>query len=142
MQLSPHLVFDGQCREAFGFYEEVLNGEVLTMLTYGESPMAAQVAQECHERIVHATLRLGSGLLSGVDALPGTYEKPQGFYVLLQPQGAPESERVFNRLAQRGKVTIPFQSTFWSPAYGSLVDRFGVPWEISGEDENQVSGVR
>ena len=136
MNLSPHLVFDGQCQEAFGFYEQVLRGKIITMMTYGESPLAEQVSPEWHSRIVHATMKLGGGDLSGVDALPEAFERPQGFYILLQPHGAAESERVFNLLAERGEVRMPLQKTFWSPSYGLLVDRFGVPWEISCEGED------
>ena len=136
MHLSPHLVFDGQCREAFSFYEQALRGKITTMMTYGESPMAEQVSPEWHGRIVHATIKLDGADLSGVDALPEDFERPQGFYILLQPQGVAESERVFNLLAKEGEVRIPMQKTFWSPSYGSLVDRFGVPWEISCEGQD------
>ena len=40
MRFSPHLTFDGQCRAAFEFYERVLGGKIVTMLSYGGSPMA------------------------------------------------------------------------------------------------------
>ena len=62
----------------------------------------------------------------------GTH-RPQGFYVLLHPDEPGESERVFHALAENGEIRIPLQETFWSPSYGVLVDRFGVPWEISCE---------
>jgi PhnB protein len=26
-------------------------------------------------------------------------------------------------------VRMPLQKTFWSPAFGVVVDRFGTPWE-------------
>ena len=28
---------------------------------------------------------------------------------------------------------MPMQETFWSPAFGVLTDRFGIPWEINGK---------
>ena len=131
MKLSPHLVFNGQCHEAFSFYERALGGKIVTMLSYGESPMADQVAPEWHGRIVHATLTLGDDVLSGIDALPTDFKPPQGFYILLDPGDPDEGERVFRLLAQHGDVRISVQKTFWSPCYGMLVDRFGIPWEIS-----------
>ena len=136
MNLSPHLVFDGQCQEAFTFYEQALGGEIVTMLTYGDSPMAEQVSPEWHGRIVHASMTLGDGVLSGVDALAEDFERPQGFYVLLHPDEPGESERVFHRLAENGQIRVPLQKTFWSPCYGVLVDQFGVPWEISCEGQD------
>ena len=136
MNLSPHLVFDGQCQEAFSFYEQTLGGEIVTMLTYGDSPMAEQVSPQWHGRIVHANMKLSDGVLSGVDALPDDFEQPQGFYVLLHTEGPGESERVFGLLAENGEIRIPIQKTFWSPCYGVLVDRFGVPWEISCDGQD------
>lgn len=133
MRLGPHLAFDGTCREAFGFYERVLGGSIVTMLAYGESPMAADVPPHCRDWIVHATLTLGEAVLSGADMRPGEYEPPRGFQLLLQPGDAAESRRLFALLAEGGEVVVPLQETFWSPCYGALVDRFGVPWEISSE---------
>ena len=52
MKLVPHLLFDGQCREAFSFYQQALGGTITTMLTYGDSPLADQTALEWHDRIV------------------------------------------------------------------------------------------
>ena len=41
---------------------------------------------------------------------------------------------MFNALAAGGTVKIPLQKTFWSSAYGLVVDRFGIPWEVSCAD--------
>jgi PhnB protein len=43
MDLNPciNLSFDGQCEAAFKLYERCLNGTITFMLTWGESPMAA-----------------------------------------------------------------------------------------------------
>ena len=44
---------------------------------------------------------------------------------------AKEGTRVFKALSAKGKVTMPFQETFWSPGFGMLVDQFGTPWIIN-----------
>ena len=80
-----------------------------------------------------ATLALEEAELTGVDALPHDFKRPQGFFVLLHPTTTDESERVFDQLADEGQVLIPMQEAFWTPRYGSVVDRFGIPWEISCE---------
>jgi len=35
MQLNPYLNFNGQCEQAFKFYEEVLGGKITFMMTWG-----------------------------------------------------------------------------------------------------------
>ena len=131
MQFSPHLTFDGRCEAAFKFYEQVLGGKIVTMLPYGNSPTGAQVPSEWREKIVHASLALGDSVLTGVDILPEQYESPQGFFVLLEIADVPRTERMFHALAEGGEVRMPIQKTFWSAAFGVLVDQFGIPWELS-----------
>lgn len=133
MRLNPHLVFDGQCQAAFTFYEKCLGGKITVMMTYGASPMAEQVAPGYRSRILHATLVLGQDRLTGGDALPDSYQQPQGFSVMLQIADAPEADRIFNTLAEKGHVQVPIQETFWALRFGMLVDRFGVPWLINCE---------
>ena len=131
MELSPHLTFCGECEEAFGFYERLLGGKIVTMLTYGNSPMADQVSPEWRGKIVHASLTIADRELTGADVLPEHYERPQGFYVLLGIDEPADAERVFRALAEGGVVRMPIQQTFWSVRFGVLVDRFGIPWEVS-----------
>ena len=103
------------------------------MLTYGKSPMAEQVPLEWRDKIVHATLTVGDAVLVGADVLPEQYERPQGFYVVLEIPEPGHAGNVFHALAERGSVRMPIQKTFWSAAYGVLVDQFGIPWEINSE---------
>jgi PhnB protein len=131
MQISPHLCFDGQCREAMQLYQSVLGGTLQTMLTYGETPMASSIDSKWHDRIVHATLVLDEIELTGVDMVAGSYQRPQGFFVTLTVAEIVSAREIFRALSQGGIVQLPFEKTFWSPGFGVLVDRFGIPWEIN-----------
>lgn len=129
MKTSIHLTFAGQCEEAFRFYENCGIGEITLLLKYGDSPAAANTPAEWHEKIIHANLQIGEGMLAGADDL--AYEPPRGFYVLLGLNDTAEAERIFADLAHGGIVKMPMQETFWAPRFGVLIDRFGVPWEIN-----------
>jgi PhnB protein len=131
MDFIPHLSFDGQCSDAFRFYEECFGGKIVTMMTHGDSPAAAQVPAEWHDKVLHARLEIGRQVLMGMDAPPPRYAKPQGIFVTLSVATVSEAERVFNALAEHGRVTMPFQKTFWSAGFGMAVDRFGIPWMIN-----------
>ncbi len=101
------------------------------MLAYGESPMAAQVDAQWHDRIVHASLQFGDIELAGIDLFPRDYRKPQGFSVLLTFEDVTRASQVFASLADGGEVRLPLQPTFWSPGFGVVIDRFAIPWEIN-----------
>jgi PhnB protein len=132
MQLNTHLTFNGQCEAAFKFYEKCLGGKIGMMMTWGDSPMAKQIPADWHKKIIHATLSLGDSRLTGGDALPDSYQKPQGFGVMVNIDAAAEADRIFNALAEKGAVQMPMQETFWAMRFGMLVDQFGTPWMING----------
>lgn len=131
MQVSPYLLFNGQCAEAFKFYEKTLGGKIEGMMTHGQSPMAQQVSPEWQDKVIHALMIVGGHPVMGSDAPPQHYAKPQGFSVAVSPDTVVETERVFNALAEGGKVQMPLQKTFWSASFGMVVDRFGTPWMVN-----------
>ena len=135
MSLNPRigLLFDGRCEEAFRFYEQCLNGKLEFVLRWGESPTAQDAPAEWRNKILHAKLIVGDAELLGGDALPGTYESPRGFSLLISPGDASEAERLFHALADNGTIQMPLQETFWSPRFGSVTDQFGISWTINYE---------
>lgn len=116
--LNPQigLLFDGCCEAAFQFYERCLNGKVEFILRWGDSPMAKEAPAEWQNKILHARLVIGGTALLGGDALPGSYEAPRDFSILLSPNNAGEAERLFHAMAENGTVRIPLQESFLGPA--------------------------
>jgi PhnB protein len=133
VHLTPHLSFNGECATAFRAYQRLIGGEIGILLTYGESPLAAEVPAAMHGKILHASLRLEAGEITGTDVAPADYRKPQGFSVTLSLADLAKAEMIFHGLADGGEVHMPMQKTFWAAGFGVLVDRFGVPWEINCE---------
>ena len=76
MKLNPHLSFGGACEAAFNFDAGCLGGDLETLVTWGESPMADQAPPEWHSKILHATFSVRAAVLTGADVLPGQYENP------------------------------------------------------------------
>jgi PhnB protein len=132
------LVFNGECDAAFTLYQQCLGGNMTFRLTWGDSPMADQAPPEWRGKILHATLSVGATVFHGGDVLPGTYERPQGFQLQLDFVDTRAAERVFARLAEGGRVTVPLQQTFWAQRFGGVVDRFGIPWGISCGESGPV----
>ena len=134
MQLTPYLSFNGQCAAAFKFYEQVLDGKIEFLMTYGESPMAGQVPPDWSDRVMHATLKVdGNAMIMGADAPPDRESKTTGFCVNMGVEMPEKAEGIFNALAEGGKVQMPLQQTFWTVRFGMLTDRFGIPWMVNCE---------
>jgi PhnB protein len=133
MQVNPYLFFNGQCEEAFKFYEKLLNGKILAMMPHEGSPAENSVSADWRKKIIHARMTVGDQTIMGSDAPPPHQEKPQGFFVNLGFADPAEAKRIFEALADRGTVKMPFSETFWAKGFGMLVDRFGIPWMVNCE---------
>ncbi len=136
MKIVTSLSFRGQCREAFEFYAEVLGGKIIAAITYGEAPPEMPITDEKYKNwLMHCWLEVGDQALMGADmdvAWAHNIDKPKnGFDVTLHTGDAAEGRRWFERLSEGGKPGMPFGETFWSPGFGALVDRFGIPWMIN-----------
>lgn len=133
MQLNPYLLFDGDCAEAFNFYEETLGGKIEGLHTFAGSPAAEHAPPEWGDKVMHATISIGDYKLMGSDAPPGRYEKPTGISVSISLKDRDKGERIFNALAEGGTTMMPFGKTFWAEGFGMCTDRFGIPWMVNCE---------
>ena len=141
MFLGPYISLNGRCAEAIAFYQQVLGAELTYKITFGEMPKEAKNAEGCSgeteysdDDIMHACLRVTGGALMMTDASMSG-EKPQhtGFSLCLVSANTEEGKRWFDGLAAGGTVTMPWGETFWAKGYGSLTDKFGIPWMVNVE---------
>jgi PhnB protein len=132
-KIDPYLIFDGNCGEAMRFYHATLGGK-LDLLTVGQSPAAEHMPPEGQDRIMHARLLFDDGgMLMASDDRPGQdYAGMKNMSVSLIYDGAAEAKGIFEALSAGGRVTMPFDKTFWSEGFGMCVDRFGTPWMVNG----------
>lgn len=134
MKMSPYLAFNGNCEEAFKYYEKVLGGKIVIMMPHAGSPAEEHVPAEWRDKIMHARLVFGDDqVLMGADAPPQYRTAMSGFSVSLQFTDVAEAERVFNALADKGQVKMPLSKTFWAERFGMVIDRFGTPWMVNCE---------
>ena len=133
MHLNPYLLFNGDCAEAFKFYEQTLGGKIEALMTFNGSPAAEHAPPEWGDKILHASMVVGDQRLMASDAPPGQYAKPQGLSVSISLNDRDKGERIFNALAEGGTTTMPFAKTFWASGFGMCTDRFGIPWMVNCE---------
>lgn len=129
MRVLANLDFDGQCREAFTAYAEILGGEIRAMISHRDAPgMGPPVAEDRMDRILHAWLDIGDQALMGQDTQD--FDGRKGYSVTVQADTAEDARRIFAALAEDGEVAIPFGEQPWSAGFGATADRWGVSWVI------------
>ena len=125
----PFVFFGGDCRDAFTHYREILGGD-LFLLSFADAPSEQLVPPEQADLIIHAALTTDGAYVMGSDDPTGEFTGIEGMSVSVSVDDVDEARRVIDGLADGGQVTAPLAETFFSPAFGMCVDRFGVSWMI------------
>jgi PhnB protein len=128
-KLNPYLNFDGTAAEAIKLYERVLDAKTEGTMRFGDMP-GSDTPPQHKDRVIHALLHIGEGVIMISDTMPGTPFSTEGTntHVCVDFSDADDMVRRFDALAAGGKVTMPVSDTFWGAKFGMLTDRFGVRW--------------
>lgn len=135
INLTPFLLFDGNCAEAMAFYQSCLGGE-LTITKVADTPMKANMPAGQHHKVAYARLKSGVIEFSATDWLHATRSPKQGNTVAMHLNGGKYTELrpVFDNLAAGADPELlddlrdmPFGT------YGHLADKYGVHWFFKGE---------
>jgi len=125
-KLNPYLMFSGNCKEALMFYKTCLDGEILSMKTFAESPL--DVPREHKNRIFNSEFRAEDFMFMASDDLPNNeVNLGSNFALFLSFTKKEEQEEAFTKLSEGGKVLFPLENGF-----GMLVDQFGIQWMLAG----------
>jgi PhnB protein len=131
MQVQPYLFFDGRCEEAVEFYRGALGAKVEMLMRFKDCPEPEHKASPgTEDKVMHASLRIGEATVMMSDGRCQGQPSFQGFSLSLPVPDAAEAERLFAALADGGQVQQPLVETFFSPRFGMVADRFGVPWMV------------
>ena len=128
MNLTPYLLFDGNCRQAMEFYKSCFGGE-LTSTKVKDSPAKDYMPALQHEKTINARLKSGNVEISASDWLRLDQTRVRGNTVCLYLSGGTfqELQAVFEKLSEKAEVTDPLTEMFFG-VYGALNDKFGVRW--------------
>jgi PhnB protein len=133
MQVQPYLFFNGRAEEAFAFYRRVLGAEVIDLMRLKdapEQPPPGAVPPGSENKIMHASLRIGSSTLMASDGHCSGQATFQGFALSLDFPDEQSARKAFEALAEGGNVQMPLGKTFFSPCFGMVADRFGLGWMV------------
>jgi PhnB protein len=64
--------------------------------------------------------------------------KFEGISLALSAKNETEAKRLFDALADGGQIKMQLTKTFFSPAFGMLADKFGVPWMVVASDPQRA----
>ncbi|GGI11144.1 VOC family protein [Gottfriedia solisilvae] len=133
VKLIPYLIMDGNAQEAIKFYEETLDAQILFSQTYGDFADTPENANS-KNLIMHACIQIGESNLMLSDTYPGyPHQTGNQVTICISTNDIEKSRHIFEGLSKGGQVELPLQDTGFSPAYGKVVDKFGVLFQVFTE---------
>ena len=131
MYVEPYLFIDGRCEEALEFYKKAIGAEVTALIRFKDSPDPTMVYGGADpNKILHAVFRVGETTIMTSDGRNQGKPSFQGFALSIAVKTEAETKKLFDALAQGGRVEMPLTKTFFNPSFGMVVDRFGIMWMI------------
>ena len=139
--INPYLNFNGNTEEVFNFYKSVFGGEFAAVMRFGEAPGCdgMPVAEHEKNKIMHIALPIGDGNIlmatDGLESMGQNFTKGDNFSIAIGAESREEADKLFNGLAEDGKVEMPLADAFWGDYFGMLQDKFGVQWMVSYDNK-------
>ena len=132
MKLDTYLNYNGNCEEAFLFYEKHLGGKITGMARHGENPNP-NIPAQWNGKVLHARIQIGGSVVMGAD-IPNA-EPMRSAYLTLTLDSAQDAERFYALLSDGGQIFMKMEETFFASRFAMLRDRFGTSWMLLHERE-------
>lgn len=137
--LELYLVTDGNGLEAVAFYKEVFEAEVVSVTTFGQAIPGTPAEQA--DWVLNAQLNIdGIRLQISDNGAEHAYIQGTNMTACVQVDTVEEATAIFQKLeAGAQRIDLPMGETPWSPAYGIVVDKFGMTWQVNTDIPGFVS---
>lgn len=144
-KIHAYLNFNGNCEEAFTFYEKVFNTQSIGTYRFGDMPENPEfpVNNEDKQKIMHTAIMINdSTMLMGSDCIEGLGQKitnGTSTYIMLDTETAQEAKDLYQTLSENAlNIEMPLGEQFWAELYASFQDQFGICWMIHFEGNKKM----
>jgi PhnB protein len=136
-RVTTYLNFARNTEEAFNFYKSVFGGDFGSrgIARFGDIPAMEgmpPMAEADKNLVMHIELPILAGhVLMGTDSpesMGFTMNFGNNMHINLEPDTRAETKKLFNLLADGGKITSELSDQFWGAYFGTCTDKFGVQW--------------
>lgn len=131
--LVTYLVTNNNGKEAVSFYEKAL-GAKCTYITYWKDHVP-NCPKEAEDYVMNAQLEVDGLRIMLSDNGP-EYPWVSGgqMTACFMMDTVENAKKLYEALSEGAQdIQMPLGETFWSPAYASFTDKFGISWQINVE---------
>ncbi|MGX7149054.1 VOC family protein [Enterococcus ureasiticus] len=136
IMLEVYLNFKNEAADAIAFYEAVFDVKCEDAMTFADAPEDPEnpTPEAWKNLIINASMTIEGVPVMFSDVPDGmglTFIEGNNVSLVVSTEDEAKIDRIFSRLAEDGKVTMPLGETFWSKKYGMVVDKFGINWMLN-----------
>ncbi|UHA73585.1 VOC family protein [Paenibacillus sp. 481] len=126
-KITTFLMFEGQAEEAMNMYISLFEqSEVVNITRYGANEAGAEGT------VQHATFTLHGQSFMCIDSyVQHDFSFTPAISLYVNCNTEEEIDRVYEKLAQGGKVYMPLGAYPFSKKFGWVGDKYGVTWQLS-----------
>lgn len=145
-RIHAYLNFNGNCEEAFTFYEKVFNTKNMGMHRFGDMPADDNfsMSEEDKKKIMNTAIMINEDtMILGSDCIENFGHKlvnGNSTYIMLDTQTAQEAKDLYAALSVNAQaIEMELGEQFWAELYASFQDQFGICWMIHFEGNKKMS---
>ncbi len=131
--IEVYLVTNGNGMEAVEFYKNALDAEVIAVMQWKDG--VPNCPKENEHLLMNAQLSVnGIRLMISDDNPEYSYRSGTNMSACIQCDSMETAQNLYDKMSVGAQeIQMELGKTFWSPAYASLIDRFGMHWQINTE---------
>lgn len=139
-QINPHINFNGNAEEAFGFYKSVFGGEFAKIVRFKDlSSPEYPIPENEADKIMHIALPIGKNILMANDvpeSMGPTNENENRSKISVTAESKEEADKIFNGLSAGGQIEFPISDSPWGTYFGMFRDKYGIEWMVDFDSRN------
>ena len=135
MKITPNLHMNGNAKEAIAFYRQVLDAEIFSLYCQSDANPADFTARPGETDLVyHAEISIGGQRVMLTDDTAPFPPKGHTLSLVVTFDTAAQVKQAYSAFADGCQIVSPLQKTSYSSCFVSLIDKFGVRWELMTEN--------
>ena len=144
-KVSVYLNFQGNTEEAFNFYKSVFKTEFTTPILFNKDIPTQEGMPPFPESDLNKVMHVCMPILGGIHIMGTDFLESMGHHIVignnttinLEPDSREETKRLFTALSEGSTQMAPLQDMFWGAYWGCCLDKFGIRWMFSFNNNQQ-----
>ena len=139
MNITPNIRFNGDCKEALKLYEKAFKGKVTLLLHFCDADPSDMTTQHLSDKekmyVYHSEMLIGNQRFFFSDDLKET-QRGQNVSIAITFDAPDDVKAAYEILVEDGVIIAPLMDTTYSSCFVSLIDKFGMRWELMTENND------